>query len=82
VRLQTKLASQELDNKVTVRINALIGQIKLKLIAMQDTFNKRDYMGAGVENMQMKTLEMDDAGSVIKVRHGGCASPNRIEKQA
>jgi hypothetical protein len=64
-----------------VKINALIGQIKKKLISMQDTFNKRDYMSVGVEEMRtMKTLEIDDAGSVIMVRNGVRMSPLRLDQ--
>jgi hypothetical protein len=59
----------------------LIGQIKKKLISMQDTFNKRDYMSVGVEEMRtMKTLEIDDAGSVIMVRNGVRMSPLRLDQ--
>lgn len=48
---------------------------------MQDTFNKRDYMSVGVEEMRtIKTLEMDDAGSVIMVRNGVRMSPLRLDK--
>ncbi len=51
------------------------------MISMQDTFNKRDYMSAGVDEMRtMKTLEMDDAGSVIMVRNGVRMSPLRLDK--
>jgi len=59
----------------------LIGQIKKKLIAMQATFNKRDYMSVGVEEMRtMKTLEIDEAGSVIMVRNGVRMSPLRLDQ--
>jgi hypothetical protein len=48
---------------------------------MQDTFNKRDYMSVGVEEMRtMKTLEIDDAGSVIMVRNGVRISPLRLDQ--
>lgn len=48
---------------------------------MQDTFNKRDYMSVGVEEMRtMKTLEIDDAGSVIMVRNGVRMSPLRLDQ--
>lgn len=48
---------------------------------MQDTFNKRDYMSVGVEEMRtIKTLEMDDAGSVIMVRNGVRMSPLRLDQ--
>lgn len=50
---------------------------------MQDTFNKRDYMSVGALEQQKatKTLEMDDAGSVIMVRHGTVRmSPLRIDQ--
>ena len=75
-----KLLSEEADRKATVKINTLIGQIKKKLISMQDTFNKRDYMSVGVEERTMKTLEIDDAGSIILVRNGIRMSPLRLDQ--
>jgi hypothetical protein len=36
-------------------------------------------MSAGVDNMQTKTLEMDDAGSVIMLKSGFKMSPLRLE---
>lgn len=72
--------SEEADRKTTVKINTLIGQIKKKLISMQDTFNKRDYMSVGVEERTMKTLEIDDAGSIILVRNGIRMSPLRLDQ--
>jgi hypothetical protein len=48
---------------------------------MQATFNKRDYMSVGVEEMRtMKTLEIDEAGSVIMVRNGVRMSPLRLDQ--
>ena len=48
---------------------------------MQDTFNKRDYMSVGVDEMRtMKTLEIDEAGSVIMVRNGVRMSPLRLDQ--
>jgi hypothetical protein len=47
---------------------------------MQDTFNKRDYMSVGVEERTMKTLEIDDAGSIILVRNGIRMSPLRLDQ--
>lgn len=48
---------------------------------MQATFNKRDYMSVGVEEMRtMKTLEIDEAGSVIMVRNGVKMSPLRLDQ--
>ena len=48
---------------------------------MQATFNKREYMSVGVEEMRtMKTLEIDEAGSVIMVRNGVRMSPLRLDQ--
>jgi|LauGreDrversion4_2_1035121.scaffolds.fasta_scaffold484096_1 hypothetical protein len=46
---------------------------------MQDTFNKRDFMSVGVEERTLKTLEIDDAGSIIMVRNGIRMSPLKLE---
>lgn len=37
-------------------------------------------MSVGVEERTMKTLEMDDAGSVIMVRNGVKMSPLRLDQ--
>ena len=46
---------------------------------MQDTFNKRDFMSVGVVERTLKTLEIDDARSIIMVRNGIRMSPLKLE---
>jgi len=44
IKASLKAQKDEAESKTVVKINNLIGQLKLKIISMQNTFNKRDFL--------------------------------------
>ncbi len=44
IKAGAKVLREEAERKAVVKINTLIGQLKLKIINMQNTFNKKDFL--------------------------------------
>lgn len=44
IKATMKVQKHEAERKSVVKINELIGKLKLKIISMQNTFNKKDFM--------------------------------------
>jgi len=71
-----------------VKINTLIGQMKLKIISMQNTFNKRDFLArspspsssSNVHHIRHYSAEFKEDQQVMVIKPSNRVSPIREEE--
>ena len=86
VRAIVKVQKEEAEKKTTVKINELIGRLKIKIINMQNTFNKKDYItrspsptSRGSIHIKHFSAEYKEDQNIMVIRPSTRVSPVREE---